>query len=534
MHFCIHLLFSANAAPFIALRCVSSCGSSQVDVIDPHTVCWTWCRRSKAVPAGLPASSQDGQRRVSPDVGHNSGDEASLVRAAQAGDRSAFAILIERYWDRLYRWLCHLTRDRHRAEDLTQETFLKAFAAVNSFRAGSNFRAWLFRIAHNNFVNQRRAVRHNRQPLVPEVAGGSARAGWTRSVSREAVRRIAEGGGQAAERLPGGVDPPGGRGAVVPRHRGGDGDHRGDGPVAGVQGPPEADGGAGPGPAAHRTERANVIMNCSSARSRLLAVPDPADVPEVVAGHLAACALCSAWHSLLVQVDAVVAADSVPASDGRVKEQLDQSIPIGAVSAKPAKPSGKSAPKLGKPVVVPAAPANAIGDRLARLWPVGLVAAALLVGTLSWVIFGGGSNEQQMIAAERDPMLEKVVKAKVDLDTAETTPQRLKVLDQLAADIHDQATTLSKVTPGKEMESLASMYEQVVLVSLVATARSLSEDERKKLLSDYTERLSKAEQAATRAAGEAPPDSVASLRNMAKVASEGKGQLARMLQGRDL
>jgi len=128
---------------------------------------------------------------VSSDVVHPAGDEADLVRAAQAGDRLAFAVLIERYWDRLYRWLCRLTRDAAAAEDITQETFLKAFAAVNSFRAGSNFRAWLFRIAHNNFVNQRRAARHIRRPPVPEVAEDwKGPVGET--ISRENVRLIAE------------------------------------------------------------------------------------------------------------------------------------------------------------------------------------------------------------------------------------------------------------------------------------------------------------------------------------------------------
>jgi RNA polymerase sigma-70 factor (ECF subfamily) len=137
------------------------------------------------------APSQDGQRRVSPEVNHHPGDEADLVRSAQAGDRPAFATLVDRYWDRLYRWLCRLTRDPAAAEDITQETFLKAFAAVNSFRPGSNFRAWLFRIAHNNFVNQRRAVRHNRHPLVPEVAE-DPRGPVAETLSHEAVRLVLE------------------------------------------------------------------------------------------------------------------------------------------------------------------------------------------------------------------------------------------------------------------------------------------------------------------------------------------------------
>jgi RNA polymerase sigma-70 factor, ECF subfamily len=136
--------------------------------------------------------------RVSDEAGHPAGDEADLIRAAQAGDRPAFAVLIERYWDRLYRWLCRLTRDPTAAEDITQETFLKAFAAVGRFEPGSNFRAWLFRIAHNNFVNQRRALRHNRQPLVPEAVE-DPRGPVGESLSREALRLIAE----AIAKLPG-------------------------------------------------------------------------------------------------------------------------------------------------------------------------------------------------------------------------------------------------------------------------------------------------------------------------------------------
>ncbi|MCS6864805.1 MAG: sigma-70 family RNA polymerase sigma factor [Gemmataceae bacterium] len=97
-------------------------------------------------------------------------EEAETIRAAQRGNRAAFAQLVERYWDRLYRWLYHLTRNRHAAEDLTQETFLRALAAIKSFRPGSNFRAWVFRIGHNNFVNQKRAERRTKHPLPDDGA----------------------------------------------------------------------------------------------------------------------------------------------------------------------------------------------------------------------------------------------------------------------------------------------------------------------------------------------------------------------------
>ena len=135
-------------------------------------------------------------------------EETECIAAAQRGDRTAYARLVERYWDRLYRWLYQLPRDRHAAEDLTQETFLKALAALNSFRPGSNFRAWIFRIGHNNFVNRKRVDRRTRVPMpddmpAPTTGGAEASAEW-----REALERV----NQAVADL-----PPDFRGALLLR-----------------------------------------------------------------------------------------------------------------------------------------------------------------------------------------------------------------------------------------------------------------------------------------------------------------------------
>lgn len=124
-------------------------------------------------------------------------EEHLLVRDAQKGDRGAFTGLVERYYDRLYRWLFRLTHDRHAAEDLTQETFLKAFANLNSFQVGTNFRAWLFRIAHNSCANQRRVAARTRQPL-PENLPADGEGPVERVLSKEAMQLLA----QAVGRLP--------------------------------------------------------------------------------------------------------------------------------------------------------------------------------------------------------------------------------------------------------------------------------------------------------------------------------------------
>lgn len=98
-------------------------------------------------------------------------DETRWIVASQAGDRSAFSHLVENYWNRLYRWLYQVTHDRHTAEDLTQDAFLKAWANVSRFRTGTNFRAWLFRIAHNALLNSRRGPRNRRAGLPDDVQG---------------------------------------------------------------------------------------------------------------------------------------------------------------------------------------------------------------------------------------------------------------------------------------------------------------------------------------------------------------------------
>ena len=124
-------------------------------------------------------------------------DEHELVCRAQQGSREAFAALIDFYWDRLYRWVYHLCHDCHVAEDVAQESFLKAFAHLASFRAGTRFQAWLFRIGHNALVNQRRQAKRSRQPFPEDIETGHA-APPEEAMSREALQMLA----RAVGRLP--------------------------------------------------------------------------------------------------------------------------------------------------------------------------------------------------------------------------------------------------------------------------------------------------------------------------------------------
>lgn len=121
-------------------------------------------------------------------------EEHALVAQAKRGDRNAFAVLVERYWDRLYRWMYNLTHNRHAAEDLCQEAFMKALAGLPGFREGSNFRAWLFRIAYNAFINQARKVCRLRDTFPAQLASpeeGPAELAMSREMLQLLARAVA-------------------------------------------------------------------------------------------------------------------------------------------------------------------------------------------------------------------------------------------------------------------------------------------------------------------------------------------------------
>jgi RNA polymerase sigma-70 factor (ECF subfamily) len=124
-------------------------------------------------------------------------DEPALILRAKQGDRPAFAALVELYWERLYRWLFHLCHERHDAEDISQESFLKAFTALPKFE-GDRFQAWLFRIAYHQFLNSQRAKQKVRQAFPEHLLGRDPGPAET-AISREAAQHLA----RAVGRLPG-------------------------------------------------------------------------------------------------------------------------------------------------------------------------------------------------------------------------------------------------------------------------------------------------------------------------------------------
>lgn len=93
---------------------------------------------------------------------HNPTDE-ELVSEVQAGAAEAFGVLVERYEDKIKRYARRFLLGYEDAEDLVQEVFIKAYINIQSFDAQRKFSSWLYRIAHNEFINA--IKKKGREPL---------------------------------------------------------------------------------------------------------------------------------------------------------------------------------------------------------------------------------------------------------------------------------------------------------------------------------------------------------------------------------
>ena len=80
--------------------------------------------------------------------------DAALVELAQAGDQPAFAELYNRYFDPVYDFVTRMTRSRDEAEDIVQDSFLKAMNVLGGLQQGASFKSWIFTIARNTALNR--------------------------------------------------------------------------------------------------------------------------------------------------------------------------------------------------------------------------------------------------------------------------------------------------------------------------------------------------------------------------------------------
>ncbi len=143
-------------------------------------------------------------------VGQTSGfDEAALVAEAQRGGVDAFTELVNRYESNIFRLARHITQNPEDAEDVLQETFLKAYEHLEDFQGNSKFYTWLVRIAVNQSLMKLRKRKSDasvslddpfdtgEETLTREIAVWDPNPELT--YSREEIRAILE---KAVESLP--------------------------------------------------------------------------------------------------------------------------------------------------------------------------------------------------------------------------------------------------------------------------------------------------------------------------------------------
>jgi RNA polymerase sigma-70 factor, ECF subfamily len=143
-------------------------------------------------------------------IGHTSDfDEAGLVTQAQQGGVEAFTELVTRYEGNIFRLARHITQNPEDAEDVLQETFLKAYEHLGDFQGNSKFYTWLVRIAVNQSLMKLRKRKSDasvslddpydtgEEHLTREIAVWDPNPEQT--YSREEVRAILE---KAVETLP--------------------------------------------------------------------------------------------------------------------------------------------------------------------------------------------------------------------------------------------------------------------------------------------------------------------------------------------
>lgn len=99
---------------------------------------------------------------IETNVTGDTGEELARVQAARAGDVGAFEQLLKKYDRNIFRIAQHITQNREDAEDVVQETFLKAFQKLDQFQGNSKFYTWIVRIAVNEALMKLRKRKGNK------------------------------------------------------------------------------------------------------------------------------------------------------------------------------------------------------------------------------------------------------------------------------------------------------------------------------------------------------------------------------------
>jgi len=124
-------------------------------------------------------------------------DDIRYINEVIAGNTASFAMLIDRHKDLVFTIAMNITRNREDAEEVAQDTFLKAFRKLATFRKESGFQTWLYRIAYNEAISKIR--KNNIKTLdleeeiiefIPEVESEEDIAGLDEQEQKQVIAKI--------------------------------------------------------------------------------------------------------------------------------------------------------------------------------------------------------------------------------------------------------------------------------------------------------------------------------------------------------
>lgn len=133
-----------------------------------------------------------------------SNEDFEMVRSCLGGEINEFRGLVEKYQERIYLVIFGIIRNREQAQDLTQEVFLKAYRSLKKFKGKSQFYTWLYRIAFNLALDNKRKqagrvqVEYDDSMAIADIS--RKRVGQSPRPDREALR------GELYEVILGGLD----------------------------------------------------------------------------------------------------------------------------------------------------------------------------------------------------------------------------------------------------------------------------------------------------------------------------------------
>lgn len=97
---------------------------------------------------------------------HQTASDADLVAQVIAGDLEVYGELMQRYESKLLRYVTYMLGSDYASADVVQETFIKAYTNLRSYKSKYSFSAWIYRIAHNTAINT--AKKHKKYVAMPE------------------------------------------------------------------------------------------------------------------------------------------------------------------------------------------------------------------------------------------------------------------------------------------------------------------------------------------------------------------------------